>query len=216
MKKEKLNFEVYTDNLIKYFGEQNFENEYSAIYEIVKNSHDAGANNIEIIINSDSICINDDGIGMTYEDIKNNWMQIGKSEKEGVYDNGRPITGDKGIGRFALAKLGNNIVLKSRREGNDGVIWESDWKENILEKTELDFIGTSIEIKSLNDKWDKSSVEKLVAYLSKVKKDDNAKIIIKYEDEIHEVENIFNDLQRNTNYFIDFNFRIEENELIMR
>ncbi len=112
----------------KLIGLENFSNEEGAIIELVKNTYDADAKNCIIIFdikyssilndngekvdhfnNLDSrIFIIDNGIGMTSKIISNQWMTIGTDNKlyEHLSESGRVKTGAKGIGRFALNRLG--------------------------------------------------------------------------------------------------------------
>ena len=64
-------------------GQENFANAEGAIIELVKNSYDADASVCIIIIDpvNDSICILDNGDGMTEKIIRNQWMTIGTDDK---------------------------------------------------------------------------------------------------------------------------------------
>ncbi|MGV3697222.1 ATP-binding protein [Flavobacterium sp.] len=116
----------------KLIGLENFSTEEGAVIELVKNTYDADAKNcilifdfktkIEIIKNAEdveekiekfdaensSIYIIDNGIGMNDRIIENQWMTIGTDNKlyEHTTEGGRVKTGAKGIGRFALNRLG--------------------------------------------------------------------------------------------------------------
>lgn len=116
----------------KLIGLENFSTEEGAVIELVKNTYDADANSCilifdlkvkkEIIVNelgietemekfekeNSSIYIIDNGIGMNDRIIQNQWMTIGTDNKlyEHTTDAGRVKTGAKGIGRFALNRLG--------------------------------------------------------------------------------------------------------------
>lgn len=116
----------------KLIGLENFSTEEGAVIELVKNTYDADANNcilifdfktkIEVVKNADnieervekfdkensSIYIIDNGIGMNDRIIQNQWMTIGTDNKlyEHTTEGGRVKTGAKGIGRFALNRLG--------------------------------------------------------------------------------------------------------------
>jgi signal transduction histidine kinase len=116
----------------KLIGLENFSTEEGAVIELVKNTYDADANNCilifdlkikkEKIINEEgneieiekfekensSIYIIDNGIGMYDKIIQNQWMTIGTDNKlyEHTTEAGRIKTGAKGIGRFALNRLG--------------------------------------------------------------------------------------------------------------
>ena len=89
----------------------------------------------EYFFTKNAIYIIDNGDGMNDETIKNHWMMIGTGNKEFNYtsDDGRIKTGAKGIGRFALDRLGYIsemwTVPKVRQEGSRGFYWQMDWKQ---------------------------------------------------------------------------------------
>jgi len=113
-------------------------NEFVAIFELVKNSFDAGATRVDIEFDPDeqSIVIVDDGQGMTRADIRDKWLFVAYSEKAltpaGDYrDKIRPagqFAGSKGIGRFACDTLGKGLELYSLVEGEKAIAkLEIDW-----------------------------------------------------------------------------------------
>lgn len=132
----------------KLIGLENFSTEEGAVIELVKNTFDADANNCVLIFNfktkiekiknaedieieiekfdkeNSSIYIIDNGIGMNDMIIQNQWMTIGTDNKlyEHTTEGGRVKTGAKGIGRFALNRLGmltNMISLPTILEVED-------------------------------------------------------------------------------------------------
>lgn len=72
----------------------------------------------------------DNGHGMSAQTIKDHWMVIGTDVKE-VKDTstgGRVVTGAKGIGRFALDRLGQECDLFSGEAGQSKIArWFVDW-----------------------------------------------------------------------------------------
>src|SRR5690606_8303492 len=116
----------------KLIGLENFSTEEGAVIELVKNTYDADAKNCIIIFDlkkkkikeknekeeefevekfdkkNSSIYIFDNGVGMNDKIIQNQWMTIGTDNKlyEHTTEGGRVKTGAKGIGRFALNRLG--------------------------------------------------------------------------------------------------------------
>ena len=78
MKKETVNFNV-SSALKDLIGRELITNDYVAVFELVKNSFDAKANNIKVIfdLQKEMIIIEDDGVGMSLDDIKNKWLFIG-------------------------------------------------------------------------------------------------------------------------------------------
>jgi signal transduction histidine kinase len=72
----------------------------------------------------------DNGHGMSSEAIQQNWMVIGTDSKElnDKSEGGRIVTGAKGIGRFALDRLGQRCELYSAKSEVPGVVhWVVDW-----------------------------------------------------------------------------------------
>lgn len=113
-------------------------NEFVAIFELVKNSFDAGATRVDIEFDPDerTITIVDDGHGMTAADIRDKWLFVAYSEKalagpETYRDKIRPagqFAGSKGIGRFACDTLGRSLELYSRAEGKKSIVrLDIDW-----------------------------------------------------------------------------------------
>ena len=67
------------------------------------------------------IVIQDDGCGMTPEDIRSSWMNPAtpqkynkKQDEKKTPEKGRVLQGEKGIGRFAILKLGKKITITTR------------------------------------------------------------------------------------------------------
>jgi signal transduction histidine kinase len=111
-------------------GRDLITNDFVAIFELVKNSFDAHAKNVEIEFDDDSISISDDGKGMSQEDITSKWLFVAYSAKRtGEEDAGLPrdyrnsisqrrgYAGNKGIGRFSCDRLGKTLDLYSRPVG---------------------------------------------------------------------------------------------------
>ena len=105
MSEEQLQFKV-SAGLKNIIGKELINSEYIAIFELVKNSYDAGATHVKISFLNDTIEIEDNGKGMTKDDIINKWLFVAYSEKkeenrkESYRDKIRPHTaGAKGIGR---------------------------------------------------------------------------------------------------------------------
>ena len=126
--------------LILQLGDRLIANEKIAISEIVKNSYDACARKVTVIMNDindidkGEIIILDDGSGMSLDILENVWMEPGTDYKEKILINNEfvecnrlPI-GEKGIGRFGAHKLGNKIELISKQKNSKEVKLLLDWK----------------------------------------------------------------------------------------
>jgi len=135
----------------KLIGLENFSNEEGAIIELVKNTYDADSKNCILVFDlryntvkngeeelqvvdrkNSRIYIIDNGIGMTDEIISNQWMTIGTDDKlyQHTTEDGRVKTGAKGIGRFALNRLGLLTDLYTvAKETKEGFEWLVDWRD---------------------------------------------------------------------------------------
>lgn len=116
-------------------GKDLINNDNIAILELVKNSFDAHAPRVKVSFlnlvdnddtigvpseHSSKIIIDDNGSGMTMDDIKDKWLNIAYSEKkEQKKQSDEIIAGAKGVGRFSCDRLGRFLDLYSRRAGED-------------------------------------------------------------------------------------------------
>lgn len=104
-----------------------------AIIELVKNTYDADATLCYICFDMvhDCIYILDNGIGMTKNIIESHWMLIGTDNKRENFrtDKKRIKSGEKGIGRFALDRLGSKCEMYTKSELSEKLIlWKTDWE----------------------------------------------------------------------------------------
>lgn len=196
---EHLKYEVEDETIAELLGVQNFTNEESAMLELIKNSYDAQAECVTLDFSKGNLVIEDDGIGMNADDIRNYWMHVGKSDKGyiSVTDRGRKrriLAGSKGIGRFALARLGKIVKISTKKEGANSVEWKTDWKESTLEELPSNVFscahGTKIEIFSLRDRWTTKKILSLTNYLSATCNDNQMRIRILPKQK-HPVQYIF-------------------------
>lgn len=121
--------------LLTMLGEQLISNERVALMELIKNAYDADSPwvNIdfkgfdEFYVHNDqsSIVIKDAGHGMTKKIIEKHLAHPATPEKKLRKKNspktpgGRIIQGEKGIGRFAILKLGRKITFITRAKDSD-------------------------------------------------------------------------------------------------
>jgi signal transduction histidine kinase len=126
-------------------GKELITDEFVAVFELVKNSFDANASNVEVIFENNyesanaRIIIKDNGKGMNYDDLKNKWLFVAYSAKRLGTENDdyrnkiklkRVFAGAKGVGRFSCDRLGkflNLITIKDEENAkieNLVVNWE--------------------------------------------------------------------------------------------
>ncbi|KHD07393.1 hypothetical protein PN36_23440 [Candidatus Thiomargarita nelsonii] len=151
----------------------------TALSELIKNAYDADATYINIDFKDydkqgGTLIISDDGNGMTLFDIRENWMRLSTSDKEKnplspLY--GRSRAGRKGIGRFAVERLGKQLLLETKKKDETKKIrvhfdWDIQYKSgklltriiNPIEQfsAEQNAHGTTLRIGKLWDKWTKN------------------------------------------------------------
>jgi len=93
----------------------------SIIAELVSNSYDADADNCWVTIktgDAPEIIIEDDGIGMTPEEVNKYFLDIGYDRRadRSVTDKDREVFGRKGIGKLAAFSLAKKIELYSSKD----------------------------------------------------------------------------------------------------
>ena len=199
----KFNFDVSAYRLL---GRELITDRITALFELVKNSYDSNANVVTIefieinpITNESKIIIRDDGFGMDFSDVKNKWMVIGTSSKRRERMTPPPynriVSGKKGVGRFAVDKLGAKLILKTKKKGSDKFIClETDWvtysnieKEQLsfdfeqekdfftdiknrywLEEASIEEQGTILEISRVENVWTEKDITRAYKELSKL------------------------------------------------
>ena len=112
------------------------------MFELVKNAYDADAEHVGVSIRGilkgePSIVVEDDGDGMSAATVRDIWLVPAHDHRD-LQRRARRRTrlkrlplGEKGLGRFAVHKLGDHIELVTRAAGEDEVIVIIDWSELI-------------------------------------------------------------------------------------
>lgn len=190
--------------IIKTIGEELISNDNVAIIELVKNSYDADSPIVDITFNGNvkeveegkkkkkyidrtnaSIIIYDEGRGMDFKTIESAWMEPATDfkKKETNQNAKRKFTGEKGIGRFASAKLASHLELVTRQEEGDEIVVKFNWNDFSDENKYLDSIivnwevrepkeikksGTILKLLGLNNDWDEDKIRELRVTLSRL------------------------------------------------
>jgi signal transduction histidine kinase len=103
----------------------------------------------EIFFQDNAIYIIDNGHGMTRKVIDSHWMQIGTDNKEEEFrsEDGRIKTGAKGIGRFALDRLGfvSHMWTKPSKKNENSSSWKMDWHQFDIANVPLSEVKAEID-----------------------------------------------------------------------
>lgn len=147
-------------------GRELITDDFVAVFELVKNSFDAVASRVDIVIEDDEIFIVDDGKGMSPKEIEDKWLFLGFSAKRTDREAGdinaltevtgdfrnrinrhrRGFAGNKGIGRFSCDRLGAKLDLYTRavdQEKDKISRLEVDWT-HFEDNSEMEFENVPI------------------------------------------------------------------------
>ena len=139
-----------TNVLIKnIIGKELINDDNVAVMELVKNSYDAGTSKVTIEFKNlfqeskkSELIIQDDGVGMSEDDILNKWLNIAYSSKKLDHtQNNRYQAGNKGVGRFSCDRLGQKLNIYTRQKDKKIIHLKINWKDFEL----LDAIDTEIQ-----------------------------------------------------------------------
>jgi len=175
--------------VIDRLGNELVARQETAVSELVKNSYDADSITVNLsFYNSNEVggrlIISDDGVGMTREQLINGFMRISSTDKK---DNpfsdkyNRKRAGQKGIGRFAVQRLGEKLTIITQTKDSDEALKLSiDWNDyssnselygitNALESTtkQREF-GTTLIIDRLRDRWTEAAIKRIYRYVSDI------------------------------------------------
>lgn len=174
------------------FGADLVTSDTVAVTELVKNCYDAFAYNVEVEFGEDDkgkyIQITDDGLGMTREIIRTSWAVIATPykhynptvERDGAI---RRVSGNKGLGRFSAARLGNTMIMWTKNAKDSYVRAKMDWQsfmdssnvndcritlEVLPDNGVFNPTGTILRVRQLTSEWDKEKVDELRDSLSRL------------------------------------------------
>lgn len=175
--------------LLSLLGDQLIRDASIAVFELVKNAYDADGSNVTVTIadvtepEAAAISIEDDGSGMDMNTILTAWLEPGTDFRRG--DDGQARTpkygrlplGEKGVGRFAVDKLGSKMTMVTRRRNAPEIVISIDWDElateHYLDEAHVVVTerppelftgrrtGTRIEVAGLRQTWERRSVRDL-------------------------------------------------------
>ena len=184
-KKLRMHFDPQT---IEHLGLKMYSNIPTALAELVANAYDADAKTVSINLfdkeKNQKIEVSDDGDGMSFEDINERFLRIGRNRrKEGFIKSPsgkRKATGKKGLGKLAFFGIGKTILIDTiKSDSGKKTTFTLDWAE-ILKTHDVDYEphhtetkcskklkGTTVKLYNLNKKLDFNK-EELAIELSKL------------------------------------------------
>ena len=179
-------------DLISRLGKELVARQETALSELVKNSYDADAKEVTLrfidsLNKGGTLEIEDNGVGMTKEQLINGFMRISSGDKiahpiSRIYK--RKKAGQKGIGRFAVQRLGERLEIITKSDlSEDAYTVSFNWDEYKRDKELTEITnriatcdrkqqGTLLVIKGLRDKWNEVAIQRMYRYLLGILKPD--------------------------------------------
>ncbi len=170
-------------------------NDIVAVMELVKNSYDALASTVRVRVWNSSedgrvpcLQVEDDGHGMDFATIRDVWCVIATPfrREQPVSRMGsmtRSVTGEKGLGRLAAARLGETLDVVTRTEGGPVLHFTLHW-DDMIKATDLGDAGfevaelsgdafgkehgTRVSVTGLRSDWNDAKVDELRRHLARL------------------------------------------------
>ena len=172
-------------------GRDLIQDNYAAVFELVKNAYDADSPDAHIEFKASpdytkySIIISDHGHGMSRDDVINKWMVPSTNDKRErrKSPSGRVLQGNKGVGRYAASILGEDLLLETINATGEKTTAYLEWHNfeaasylddvEILLETEVvsEDPGTRLTINGVSGmlaEWDQKQFDKLRFELKKL------------------------------------------------
>jgi hypothetical protein len=103
-------------NVLNHLGIKLYSSIPAVLSEVVANAWDADATEVNINIEKDKIIIEDNGHGMSSEDINSKYLFVGYDKRKDVSQTQtykRKVMGRKGIGKLSLFSIANNAIIET-------------------------------------------------------------------------------------------------------
>jgi signal transduction histidine kinase len=144
---QKPHFDVHP-SVVYQLGESLITDSVQALIELVKNSYDADATYAKVTADTQGrveipgamysgdagrIIVEDDGNGMTGDELTTGWLLISNRQKlelkreKRTTPGGRTPLGDKGLGRLGVQRLGENLEIFTRAAKHEGQHMAFSW-----------------------------------------------------------------------------------------
>ena len=142
-KKLKMTFEPDT---IEHLGVRMYSTLPPILAELIANAHDADAEHVLLTLNDSKknkeIIVEDDGAGMSFDEINEKFLRIGRNRREHDETDftprlGRKIIGKKGLGKLSFFGIAHKIEISTRKNGRENIFW-MNWEDIKKEEKEYE------------------------------------------------------------------------------
>ena len=141
---------TFDPNTIEHLGVRMYSTLPPVLTELIANAHDADAEHVLLTLKDTAgkeIVIEDDGSGMSFDDINSKFLRIGRprrqEENTQVTAKGRKIIGKKGLGKLSFFGIAHEIEIATKKDGKENLFimsWEDikktkgEYKPKIVKK----------------------------------------------------------------------------------
>ena len=171
--------------LLDHFGIAMYNTVPKAIAELCANAYDADASRVDVTYADKSISIVDNGSGMTATSVEDDYLLLGRDRREDDKEggettrSGRPVIGNKGIGKLAGFGIAQKMIVRTWRDGvettltldrealEDATDLESFEIEPETRKVKKNTSGTEVKLDELLEDVTLVDEDKLRAYLAR-------------------------------------------------
>ncbi|HTZ54798.1 MAG TPA: sensor histidine kinase [Candidatus Acidoferrum sp.] len=164
---------------VERLGQELVSRKEIALAELIKNSYDADAHTVTVSFFPEKIVIDDDGNGMTREELVTAFMRISTPAKVDEPKSPRlkrERAGSKGIGRFAAHRLGRLLSVDTKASDSNALAVEINWDAfhahatltnipNPIMRGKRSTTGTTLTISRLRDKWDDAAIDEALLFI---------------------------------------------------
>jgi len=175
--------------IINRLGKELVGRHETAVSELVKNAYDADTTEVKLIFENawqlaGTLHIEDNGLGMTRDQLINGFMRLSSSEKihNPISERySRTRAGRKGIGRFATQRLGNKLtIITQTLDSTEAIKITIDWDKFETDKDLLSITnqielvpktkdeGTDLIIDGLREGWSDAMIKRVFRYTSEL------------------------------------------------
>jgi len=194
---------TFDPNTIEHLGVRLYTTLPPVLAELIANAYDADADWVKITLldkdDSKKIIVEDNGDGMSFDDVDNKFLHIGRNRRDEDEDKptakGRKVIGKKGLGKLSFFGIAHEIAIVTKKGGKENAFemsWEGiqkaekDYNPPIIKKDEdcsKDEKGTTITLTEIQ-RVSAFSSDQLASSLSKMFIiDADFKIIVRHNDE---------------------------------
>ncbi len=127
---------TFMPNTIEHLGVRMYSTLPPVLAELVANSYDADASEVHIHLvdgTNKQINVSDNGHGMSYDDINQKFLKIGRNRRENndqISPRGRLVIGKKGLGKLAFFGISHQINISTQNQ-NICNIFSLNWDDII-------------------------------------------------------------------------------------